>query len=255
MEQKYEDFYYNREVYPIDEYWNRYDIDKRKTEAQYDGKMFCLECHKARLIAVKGFKRRYFKSIDINEHAKWCVYRLESLSKKEINYAYKNLTDDDIYSKLNALIRILYKINNNVKRDVLQSLEDNKDKNLYNIVLYVTKENKKGYLPYRKLVNTLNSDDCNITTLFYGKCFLDAYIDKNKEYGYLNIYNEDKTKKQCSLSLNKNVLFFLEKTISKFNDKVCFISFCTELKYENNGKYITLKGRIKYSKHILIEKI
>ena len=32
MEQKYEDFYYNREVYPIDEYWNRYDIDKRKTE-------------------------------------------------------------------------------------------------------------------------------------------------------------------------------------------------------------------------------
>ena len=29
MEQKYEDFYYNREVYPIDEYWNRYLADSK----------------------------------------------------------------------------------------------------------------------------------------------------------------------------------------------------------------------------------
>ena len=128
--------------YSIYKYWDSYNIDKRRIEIKYDGKMFCPECHKARLITVKGVKRRQFKSIDIDEHAKWCVYRLESLSKNKINYAYKNLTDDDIYSKLDVLIRILYKIDNNVKRDVLQSLEN---KNLYNIILYVTKEKKDIY--------------------------------------------------------------------------------------------------------------
>lgn len=83
---------------------------KHKNLGIYHDNMFCPECRQAELSYVpKTLQRRaHLKRKTSSKHTNWCSYQFDYASKKYIEEYLKNLRDDQIKDKLDAMMRSLF---------------------------------------------------------------------------------------------------------------------------------------------------
>ena len=146
---------------------------------KYKGKLFCPECREAKLSFVSKTNKKvaHFRMTQ-NEHHKYgCSYIQDYATNDNVTSYIKNLTDLQIKDKLNSIMNMLCKgQDNNLNK--IGGLEKDRDNPM---VISTSKDNISYSLRRKSLSGWLDVDEKQIY-VFYGKVRLS--VDKKKgKYG------------------------------------------------------------------------
>ena len=245
MDVKFNEFYFENEIHPANDYWQLYNKDPKAAIEKYDGHIFCPICESAPLTIVKGNKRRYFKvsHSDMEKHLEDCSFRNEPATKKETINFYKDLDTTDIESRLLSCLNKMLKkeLVTNDKEPSSVPTEKNHTNNFLDIVI----NNRKKYLPNKYLYSENLYKDSDKQTIYYGKCALyiispnntndtndtndinntndtndindtndtndinDTNNKNNQKHYFLKVLNNDTKKEICEISITKNIYGYL----------------------------------------------
>ena len=252
MDVKFNEFYFENEIRPANDYWQLYNKDPKAAIKKYDGHIFCPICESAPLTIVKGNKRRYFKvsHSDMEKHSEDCSFRNDPATKEETTNFYKDLDTTDIES------RLLSCLNKMLKKELITTDKEpspvSSKKNNKNNFLDIKINNRKKYLPNKYLYSENLYKDSDIQTIYYGKCAL--YIispnntnntnntndtndtndandtndtndtnntnnKNNQKYYYLKVLNSYTKKEICEISITKNIYGYLSSDLENIPNK------------------------------------
>ena len=252
MDVKFNEFYFENEIRPANDYWQLYNKDPKAAIKKYDGHIFCPICESAPLTIVKGNKRRYFKvsHSDMEKHSEDCSFRNDPATKEETTNFYKDLDTTDIESRLLSCLNKMLKkelITTDKEPSPVPSKKNNK-----NNFLDIKINNRKKYLPNKYLYSENLYKDSDIQTIYYGKCALyiispnntndtnntnntndtndpndtndtnDANNTNNKnnqKYYYLKVLNSYTKKEICEISITKNIYGYLSSDLENIPNK------------------------------------
>lgn len=249
---KFLEFYYevDKEVYPINHYWDLYDKNHQEAISKYEGHMFCPLCELAPITVAKGEERRYFKvdRTNMQKHDIQCSYRLKMGSKNETNEFYKDLDKTDIKNRLRSCMNKMLK--NRKKGKGEQGEKNNSIRNSQDGFLdFLTKGNVKKYLPHKNFTVGTLSEDLDIQKIFYGKCclYILQYIlegeDEVKRY-YLKVLDHKSKRQIFDIAIPTYVYKYLKAEfddipVSKSDAKnyyLCFSGIMQKNKYSYNSR-------------------
>lgn len=110
MPKSFDEFYFctadeKEDIKILNDYFIKY-----KNLGIYQDNMFCPECKQAELSYVPktSQRRAHLKRKASSKHTNWCSYQFDYASKKYIEEYFKNLRDDQIKDKLDAMMRSLF---------------------------------------------------------------------------------------------------------------------------------------------------
>lgn len=110
MPKSFDEFYFytadkKEDIQILNDYFVKY-----KNLGIYQDNMFCPECKQAELSYIpKTLQRRaHLKRKTSSKHTNRCSYQFDYASKKYIEEYFKNLRDDQIKDKLDAMMRSLF---------------------------------------------------------------------------------------------------------------------------------------------------
>lgn len=218
MPKSFDEFYFCTadEIEDI-ETLNDYFI-KHKNLGIYHDNMFCPECRQAELSYVPktSQRRAHLKRKTSSKHTNWCSYQFDYASKKYIEEYLKNLRDDQIKDKLDAMMRSLF-----FKKEYLPQtpidLGDSSDENPLVLTRKVERQVYHKTLRRKSIEKWLDKELEDELHLFYGKVRL-SISEWHNEQGYtlyfLNIFCKDSNrewKKKASIYLGNKVLLKVEE--------------------------------------------
>ena len=290
MDVKFNEFYFENEIRPANDYWQLYNKDPKAAIKKYDGHIFCPICESAPLTIVKGNKRRYFKvsHSDMEKHSEDCSFRNDPATKEETTNFYKDLDTTDIESRLLSCLNKMLKkelITTDKEPSPVPSKKNNK-----NNFLDIKINNRKKYLPNKYLYSENLYKDSDIQTIYYGKCALyiispnntndtnntnntndtndtnDANNTNNKnnqKYYYLKVLNSYTKKEICEISITKNIYGYLSSDLENIPNKkdeaidyyICFSGFLKkkQRQYKDNN-YDFHQCNLRDSRLLILEK-
>ena len=110
MPKSFDEFYFytadkKEDIQILNDYFVKY-----KNLGIYQDNMFCPECKQAELsyIPKTSQRRAHLKRKTSSKHTNWCSYQFDYASKEYIEEYFKNLRDDQIKDKLDAMMRSLF---------------------------------------------------------------------------------------------------------------------------------------------------
>ena len=110
MPKSFDEFYFctadeKEDIKTLNDYFIKY-----KNLGMYQDNMFCPECRQAELSYVPktSQRRAHLKRKTSSKHTNGCSYQFDYASKKYIEEYFKNLRDDQIKDKLDAMMRSLF---------------------------------------------------------------------------------------------------------------------------------------------------
>lgn len=278
MDVKFDEFYFENEIRPANDYWRLYNKDPKAAIKKYDGHIFCPICESAPLTIVKGNKRRYFKvsHSDMEKHSEDCSFRNDPATKEETTNFYKDLDTTDIESRLLSCLNKMLKkelITTDKEPSPVPSKKNNK-----NNFLDIKINNRKKYLPNKYLYSENLYKDSDIQTIYYGKCALyiispnntndtnDANNTNNKnnqKYYYLKVLNSYTKKEICEISITKNIYSYLSSDLENIPNKkdeaidyyICFSGFLKKKQRQYKGNnYDFHQCNLRDSRLLILEK-
>lgn len=258
---KFDEFYFESDSksYPDSVYWDSFDINRTETEEMYDNHMFCPLCHLAPITPAKGSERRYFKvdKTDMSKHNPECSYKLEEGTKTETKEFYSNLDTTDIKNRLiscmNRMLKKRLKPSNTVSNN--GGSTPKKDVEFFN---FITKKQKKKYLPHKNLLTKFSDDDLEVQKIFYGECDISirAYKVGNeiKKY-YLKIMPIGKKYIICDVSITPHVYTYLNDILNDIPEEgtgvqKCYICFSGIM---DKKTFTTKEGKLGYSYNCILK--
>lgn len=223
MSKSYDEFYFRvTEQNENIEILNKYFIEHKKL-GNYQNNMFCPGCKQAELTYVsKASKRRaYLKRKISSRHTTSCPYQFDYANNSYVNEYFKDLSDNQIKDKLDAMMRSLFLKKTHVAQTtVKQGVTWNEHP------LVLTKEIKKQVhhkiLRRKNIQQWLDKEIENEFYLFYGKVRLNITnwtSERDNTIYFLNISCENSNgewKKKTSIYLGNKVSFEIEEGIDYY---------------------------------------
>jgi hypothetical protein len=245
---KFDEFYFENDKNYLDSvYWDSFDVDRAGTEEKYDKHMFCPLCHLAPITPAKGSERRYFKvdKTDMSKHKPECSYKLEEGTKTETKEFYGNLDTTDIKNRLISCMNRMLKKRLRPSNIVGNNGGSNKKTDI-EFLNFITKKQKKKYLPHKNLLTKFNDDDFEVQKIFYGECDISIKpykVDNEIKRYYIKIISTEKKYKICDVSITPHVYAYLEDVLKDIPEEgtgvqKCYICFSGLME----KKTFTIKG-------------
>lgn len=191
---------------------------KHKNLGVYQDNMFCPECKQAELSYVPktSQRRAHLKRKTSSKHTNGCSYQFDYASKKYIEEYFKNLRDDQIKDKLDAMMRRLF-----FRKDYLPQTSivrrDFSDENPLVLTRKIERQVHHKTLRRKSIEKWLDKELEDELHLFYGKVRL-SISEWHNEQGYtlyfLNIFCKNSNrewKKKASIYLGNKVLLKVEE--------------------------------------------
>ena len=218
MPKSFDEFYFytadkKEDIQILNDYFVKY-----KNLGIYQDNMFCPECRQAELSYVPktSQRRAHLKRKTSSKHTNWCSYQFDYASKEYIEEYFKNLRDDQIKDKLDAMMRSLF-----LKKEYLPqtpiALGDSNDENPVVLTRMVERQVHHKSLRRKGFEKWLDKELEDELHLFYGKVRL-SISEWHNEQGYtlyfLNIFCKDSNrewKKKASIYLGNKVLLKVEE--------------------------------------------
>lgn len=205
---------------------------KHKNLGIYQDNMFCPECRQAELSYVPktSQRRAHLKRKTSSKHTNWCSYQFDYASKEYIEEYFKNLRDDQIKDKLDAMMRSLF-----LKKEYLPqtpiALGDSNDENPVVLTRTVERQVHHKSLRRKSIEKWLDKELEDELHLFYGKVRL-SISEWHNEQGYtlyfLNICCKDSNrewKKKASIYLGNKVLLKVEEDADYYLVAIGYLDF------------------------------
>lgn len=254
MKLKYEQFWFENQIYNFDVLWDLYKKDNGKAINKYYGKIYCPMCLEAPLYFAGGDKRHYLRTADNNLHAEGCPYGLDEASNQEVKDFYIGAADEDIRSRLRSCMNYLFK--STVRREIEALTNKNVSVKCPTFLTLKTNRGRYVHLPHKSLNCPITNSDIGAEKLFYGKCHL--YWHKNEKRNYLKVLGSE-LKEICSIKITESVFKYLPENIrnipiSKEAAEEYYICFFTNLEKREKANAIYYNGTLHRSDHILIGK-
>lgn len=223
MSKSYDEFYFrvtkkNENI----EILNKYLIE-HKNLGNYQDNMFCPECKEAELLYVSKTSkcRAYLKRKISSRHTTSCSYQFDYASKSYVNEYFKDLSDNQIKDKLDAMMRSLFSQETHEAQSMVK-----KGVTWDEHPLVLTKDIKKQVhhkiLRRKNIQQWLDKEIENELYLFYGKVRLNITNWTSKRditIYFLNISCENSNgewKKKISIYLGNKVSFEIEEGIDYY---------------------------------------
>lgn len=220
MKNKFEEFYFEDDTnYPVDVYWNLYDVNHAEAIKKYEGHIFCPLCRLAPLTVAKGNVRRYFKVVesDMDKHDTDCSYRREKAGKRETEKFYKDLDDTNIRNRLvSCMNRMLKKVISPVGIGKIKIIGRGKEASGFLDIETEAKEIK--YLPHKNINSKDLENDMDTQKIYYGKCslYIFKYVPVDEEVVkmyYLKVLNQETKKQICDIAIPPRVYGYMEDVL------------------------------------------
>lgn len=218
MPKSFNEFYFcttdkKEDIKTLNDYYIKY-----KNLGIYQDNMFCPECKQAELSYVPktSQRRAHLKRKTSSKHTNGCSYQFDYASKKYIEEYFKNLRDDQIKDKLDAMMRNLF-----LKKECLPKTAINRGDFSDEHPLVLTRKFERQVhhktLRRKSIEKWLDKELEDELHLFYGKVRLSISESYNKQ-GYtlyfLNIFCKDSNrewKKKASIYIGNKVLLKVEE--------------------------------------------
>lgn len=217
MSQKsFDEFYFstNAELKSLDQL-NEYYEEKRNYR-HFDGKMFCPECHKAKLkyIPKSSNKRAYLAAIDVDEHIENCSYKYDTPNSKQLKKCFAELNEEDIENKLQSML-------NKLSKPIIAASSTTGSSSNNNPLIITTgtgnqkNNNVKKSIPQRNLKFKLKKEDADYIFLFYGE----VYLSITEEEKQVEIEEAETIETEEKKQVRKYFIYYLEVTTKENNQK------------------------------------
>lgn len=232
MPKSFDEFYFytadkKEDIQILNDYFVKY-----KNLGIYQDNMFCPECRQAELSYVPktSQRRAHLKRKTSSKHTNWCSYQFDYASKEYIEEYFKNLRDDQIKDKLDAMMRSLF-----LKKEYLPqtpiALGDSNDENPVVLTRMVERQVHHKSLRRKGFEKWLDKELEDELHLFYGKVRL-SISEWHNEQGYtlyfLNIFCKDSNrewKKKASIYLGNKVLLKVEEDADYYLVAIGYLDF------------------------------
>ena len=232
MPKSFDEFYFytadkKEDIQILNDYFVKY-----KNLGIYQDNMFCPECKQAELsyIPKTSQRRAHLKRKTSSKHTNWCSYQFDYASKEYIEEYFKNLRDDQIKDKLDAMMRSLF-----LKKEYLPqtpiALGDSNDENPVVLTRMVERQVHHKSLRRKGFEKWLDKELEDELHLFYGKVRL-SISEWHNEQGYtlyfLNIFCKDSNrewKKKASIYLGNKVLLKVEEDADYYLVAIGYLDF------------------------------
>lgn len=232
MSKSFDEFYFcvtekNENI----EILNKYFIE-HKNLGNYQDNMFCPECRQAELSYVsKTSKRRaYLKRKISSRHTTSCSYQFDYANTRYVNEYFKNLSNNQIKDKLDAMMRSLFfkkthVAQTTVKQGVIW------DEHPLVLAKKIKKQVHHKTLRRKSIQQWLDREIENELYLFYGKVRLSISNwtpEPDNTIYFLNIFCKNSNgewKKKTSIYLGNKVSFEIEEGIDYYFVAIGYLDF------------------------------
>ncbi len=196
--------FYNQTIISEDE------IYKEKDDKKYRGKIFCPECHQAKL-TVRGMKKnKALVPIKDSEHAANCSYQYRNATPKQARLVYNEAETFGVNKAFNELFTTLFKGDNKIipagsvfKCPISQKSESGK---MRNVLIPLTH------------VENITSANVNQEQFFYGKVRYDISKLQNGNY-ILKILAPKSSFQYFTIEISEKTYKYLPNKIKNPNRK------------------------------------
>lgn len=224
----------------------------------YPYHLYCPEYYKPQLLLVENYKTKkyYLRGFPKQLHSDDCYKGFELVKPSAFDeFVLYNESSQYINCKLKQIVnKMLRKVKENKSTFLIKVI--NRKCSTDNISEKEIKGRKNvKQLPHKSITAPFDEDDFGVFKLFYGNVDMELLEKENKinheKFYILLLYKRSKIYKICSLTMNKNVAYYLMKIYKIELNKMiydAYISFAAKLNAVDKFK----NGRLIHSDFCII---
>ena len=225
--------------------------DKKRFASDFNEKMYCPYCRKARLTFVNAL-RPHFRTYPDGDHAEDCIHKKEEMDASEVQKLHKSAAGE------NTIMRQIDRLAVQFLRSSVQPEKPAQQKKSLSQHAEPTKIKTKWqtdkFIPRKRIDTQLSEEDYETEKLFYGKVRIRWEASRTGTSMKLLIRSIETNRLICRLYLTESVYEHLPKKYTSIDECDFFLIFMASLRRQDEEK-AWCQGNLIRSTYLRMEKM